>query len=159
MSEPQQPANPQQQPYPPQQHPTQPGQPYGAPGQPYGADAPPYARSAAGAAPASGAAATGNSLGTVALLVSAVAVGIGLVFRVLSQFLYASVGFDVVEILSNVLSFVVFLGSAAGLVLGLMALRRPAPHLLAAIAVGVAGSAVASTLAGALSGVFYSLGF
>ena len=129
----------------------QPGQPYTQPGQPYGVAAPPHA-------PGQGAPRSGG-LGRTALIVAASAVAIGLLWQLVTPFLYASVGFGVVELLSNLMNLVVLAGAGAGLLLGIIALRRPAPHLLAAIAIGVGGSTVIGTLVAWVSNVFYYLGF
>ncbi|WP_311257980.1 hypothetical protein [Microbacterium sp. WCS2018Hpa-9] len=130
----------------------QPGQPYAQPGQPYGVAAPPYAQGQA-TAPRSG------GLGRTALVVAVSAVAIGLLWQLITPFLYASVGFGAVELLSNLVNLVVMAGAGAALVLGIIALRRPAPHLLAAIAIGVGGSTVLGTLVAWASNVFYYLGF
>ncbi|WP_218054097.1 hypothetical protein [Microbacterium sp. 3J1] len=134
--------------------PGQPGQPYGAqPGQPYGAQ--PGTYGPASPAPVS----AGNPVGRTAFLVTVIAVGVGLVGQFLLQLLYASIGFQALSGVSSILEFLVFVGAAAGLVLGIAALRRPAPHLLAAIAIGIAGSTLAGTLVSVLSSAVYNLGF
>lgn len=148
-------------PYPPQQpgQPyAQPGQPYAQPGQPYAQPGQPYGVTASPYAPGQGAPPSGG-LGRTALIVAASAVAIGLLWQIVTPFLYASVGFGVVELLSNLMNLVVVAGAGTGLVLGIIALRRPAPHLLAAIAIGVGGSAVIGTLVAWVSNVFYYLGF
>ena len=77
----------------------------------------------------------------------------------ITPFLYSSVGYDAVEVVSNLVRVIVLLAAVAGLVLGLVALRRPAPHLLAAIAVGLAGSTVATVLVSWMSSLMYYIGF
>lgn len=128
----------------------QPGQPYVQPGQPYG-QAPAFA--AAPVTPVSGAA-----LGRIAFLVTVISVGLGLLLQAAMPFLYATVGLGGVDVLPSVVNFAVFVGSVVGLVLGLTALRRSGPHLLAAIAIGIAGSTILGTLASGLTSVFYSFG-
>lgn len=158
-------------PYPPQQPqppypPQQPGQPYAQPGQPYTQPAQPYAQpgqpyavAVPPSAPGQTTAPRSGGLGRTALVVAASAVAIGLLWQLVTPFMYASVGFGVVEFLSNLLNLVVMAGAGAGLVLGVIALRRPAPHLLAAIAIGVGGSTVIGTLVAWASNVFFYLGF
>ncbi len=130
----------------------QPGQPYAQPGQPFGVAAPPYAPGQA-TPPRSG------SLGRTALVIAASAVAIGLLWQLVTPFMYASVGFGVIDVLSNLVNLVVVAGAGVALVLGIVALRRPAPHLLAAIAIGVGGSTVIGTLVAWVSNVFYYFGF
>lgn len=129
---------------------SQPGQPYIQPGQPYGAPAQPYAPGQSGRP---------GTLGRTAFLVAVVGVAIGLLFQLVTPLLYMSIGFGVVDFLSNLVNLLVLAVAATGLVLGIIALRRPAPHLLAAIAVGVAGSTVVGTLVSWVSNVFYYFGY
>lgn len=127
-------------------------QPYTQPGQPYEVAAPPYPHR-----PGQGAPRTGG-LGRTALIVGVSAGAIGLLWQLVIPFLYASIGFGVVELLSNLVNLVVVAGAGAGLLLGLIALRRPAPHLLAAIAIGVGGGTAIGTLVAWVSNVFYYFG-
>ncbi|CAH0256992.1 hypothetical protein SRABI44_03344 [Microbacterium foliorum] len=90
---------------------------------------------------------------------SVVSVAVGLVSQLLAPLLYASVGVGVTSAVQGVLSLLVFAGAATGLVLGIIALRRPAPRLLAAIAVGVAAHSVLGTAVSFIASLFYSLGF
>ncbi|MBP2376685.1 hypothetical protein JOF42_000180 [Microbacterium phyllosphaerae] len=85
-------------------------------------------------------------------------VGFGLVSQLLLQFLYANSIIDWIAMgaVPSILNFLVFVGAATGIVLGIAALRRPAPHLLAAIAIGLAVNTVLGTLASGLSSVFYN---
>lgn len=101
---------------------------YGAPqGTPqYGAAAPAY----------------GNPLGRTAFLVAVGSGVIGVLFSVITPFLYSSGNYDVADSLGTVIGILVLLGGIAAGVLSIIALRRPAPHLLAAIALGIAGSVV-----------------
>lgn len=131
---------------------SQPGQPYSQPGQPYGS---PFAAVPQGA---SGAAARGN-LGRTAFIVALLAVAADLFVLLITPFLYSSVGYDAVEVVSNLILVVVLIAAVVGLVIGLIALRRPAPHLLAAVAVGLAGSTVATVLVSWMSSLMYYIGF
>lgn len=162
-----QPAQPQPQPQPQYSQPGQPysqpgqpyaqgapapGQPYGsAPGQPYASATPPYAQGASTARP--------GSLGRTAFLVAAISVAFGLVVQLVTPFFYASIGFGAVTLVSNLVNLVVLAGAAAGLWLGILALRRPAPHLPAAIAVGLAGSTLVGVLTSWIANLFSYVGF
>lgn len=129
----------------------QPAQPYRQPAQPYGVATPPYASGQTAPRP--------GSLGRTALIVAVSAAAVGLFFQIVTPFMYMSVGYQFVDLLSNLVNLIVLAGAGAGLVLGLIALRRPAPHLLAAIAIGVGGSAVVGTLVSWVSNLFYYFGF
>ncbi|GAA1228844.1 hypothetical protein GCM10009588_01800 [Microbacterium phyllosphaerae] len=164
------------QPYPPTSQPAQPsdrpsqsaqpGQPYAQPGQPYAQPGQPYAQpgqpygtphpTAGSGTPGSPKGA--NPLGRTAFLVAVLSVGFGLVSQLLLQFLYANSIIDWIAMgaVPSILNFLVFVGAATGIVLGIAALRRPAPHLLAAIAIGLAVNTVLGTLASGLSSVFYN---
>jgi hypothetical protein len=129
-----------------------PGQPYGSvPGQPYASATPPYAQGASTARP--------GSLGRTAFLVAAISVAFGLVVQLVTPFFYASIGFGAVTLVSNLVNLVVLAGAAAGLWLGILALRRPAPHLPAAIAVGLAGSTLVGVLTSWIANLFSYVGF
>lgn len=153
MSDPQH--NPEQTPSPQQarQASSPPGQPYSPPGQPYSApgDRSPYAQ-------APGRPNGRGTLGRTAFLLAAASVAFGLVMQLILPFFYASVGFSLVDVLSNLVNLVVLVGAAAGSVLGILALRRPAPHLLAAIAIGVGGSTVIGTIVAWVANLFYFIG-
>ena len=130
----------------------QPGQPYAQPGQPYGT---PYPTAGAGTP---GSPKGANPVGRTAFLVAVLSVGFGLVSQLLLQFLYANSIIDwmATGAVPSILNFLVFVGAATGLVLGIAALRRPGPHLLAAIAIGISVNTVLGTLASGLSSVFYN---
>lgn len=150
------------QPYPPASQPTQPsdrpsqsaqpGQPYAQPGQPYGTPYPTVGTGTPGSPKGA------NPVGRTAFLVAVLSVGFGLVSQLLLQFFYANSIIDWMAMgaVPSILNFLVFVGAATGLVLGIAALRRPAPHLLAAIAIGLAVNTVLGTLASGLSSVFYN---
>lgn len=149
MSEPQQPSA---QPYPP-------ASPYGSPqGTPqYGMPsqgAPQY-----GAPPQGGPqyAAPGNPLGRTAFLVAVVTGAIGILFSVITPFLYSSGNYDVADSLGTVIGILVLIGGIAAGVLSILALRRPAPHLLAAIALGIAGSVVVGRVITWMASLLYYL--
>lgn len=131
----------------------QPGQPYPQPGQPYGSSSTPGDPGDPSSRP------TGNPLGRLAFLVTVISVGVGLVLQLLIPMLYASVGFGAAGAVQSVLTFLVFAGAATGLVLGIAALRRPAPRLLAAIAIGVAAHTVLGTAVAFIANLFYGLAF
>lgn len=163
MNEPQQ-NQPGQHPQPGQPY-AQPGQPYAQPGQSYAQPGQPYPPSTAGQPPRSGSGSSSGSssgfagLGAIALLVAALSVAVGLAFQLVTPWLYASGGYAVVDSFSLAVNLLVLLGAVGGLVLGLIALRRPAPQVLAAIAVGFAGAAVLSRLVAWASSLFYAFGF
>ncbi|MEV7610532.1 hypothetical protein AB0N61_13710 [Microbacterium sp. NPDC089320] len=129
----------------------QPGQPHAQPGQPYGVTTPPY--SPGPTAPRAG------GLGRTAFVVAVSGAAVGLFFQIITPFLYMSIGYQFVDLLGNLVNLIVLAVAGTGLALGLIALRRPAPHLLAAIAIGVGGSTVVGTLISWVSSLFYYFGF
>ncbi|MBO9625727.1 MAG: hypothetical protein J7484_05055 [Microbacterium sp.] len=133
---------------------------YGAPQYPaapaYGAPAAQYG--AAGANVPYGPTASGDTLGRTAFLIAIIAVGIGFLWSLATPFVIRSGNYDVVESVSNVSSILLVLAGAAALVTAIIALRRPAPHLMAAIAVGLAGSTLAGRLVSWLVGLVYLIG-
>lgn len=128
--------------YPPQGQHYQ-GQPYQ--GQPYQGQgypaAPPTPR------------ASGGALGRIAFIVALVALGIRLLSSLLTPLLYSGDYYGAMMGFTGVINFLVFLGNAGALAVGIVALRRSGPHLLAAIAIGLAGAAFVGYLATALSSV------
>ena len=111
----------------PQAHPAAPH--YPAPGQPQQA----Y--------PAVPAASTGNPLGRTAFIIAIVTLAINLLSSLARPYFYtASIGYDAVIVLDNLIGVVSFLVYGLALVLGIMAVRRATAHLLAGIAIGVAGA-------------------
>ncbi|MFJ4223177.1 hypothetical protein [Microbacterium sp. NPDC089695] len=132
----------------PQQYPAQPQNPGYPQGQPY----PQYA-----AQPSTRP--SGGSLGRIAFVLALVALGVGLVVNLFAPLFYASIGYDVADAISTVIGGFVLLANAAALVLGLIAIRRTPPHLLAAIAIGIAGASIAVRLASWVSNLFFYIGF
>lgn len=131
MSQPQQPsAQPYGSPTPPPQY---------SPGAPYGTPAP------------------GNPLGRTAFLVAVAAAGLGILFSVITPYLYTSGNYDIADSLGTVISILVLIGGVAAGVLSILALRRPAPHLLAAIALGIAGSVVIGRVLSWMASLIYYL--
>ena len=90
-------------------------------------------------------AAPGNPLGRAAFLIALITFGIGLLGTVAGPLLYFTTGFGAIEIISGASGLITLLGYGTALVLGIIALRRAAPHLLAGIAIGIAGSGVVGT--------------
>lgn len=123
--------------YPPQGRHHQ-GQPYQGQGYPA---APPTPR------------ASGGALGRIAFIVALVALGIRLLSSLLTPLLYSGDYYGAMMGFTGVINFLVFLGNAGALAVGIVALRRSGPHLLAAIAIGLAGAAFVGYLATALSSV------
>ncbi|KJL47888.1 hypothetical protein RS84_01516 [Microbacterium hydrocarbonoxydans] len=138
MSESQQPSA---QPYPP-------ASPYGAP------QAAPHGALQQGP-PSHGAPAAAKPLGRTAFLVAVATAGLGLLFSMITPFLYTSGNYDVADSLGAVIGILLLLGGIAGSVLAILALRRPAPHLLAAIALGIAGSLVVGRVLTWMSSLLY----
>lgn len=124
-----------------------PGQPYGAPGQPpYGVPGPAYAAGQRGAT---------NSLGRTAFIVALITLAVGLLSQLSVPLLYGSGMYGVVAPVSTALNTVLFIANAAALTLGLIALRRPAPHVFAGIAVGISGAGLAGVVMSWLTSVFF----
>lgn len=117
--------------------PAQPPQP-NRPGQP---NQPAYAAPGAPAAPAGT-----NPLGKVALIIALVTLGLHIVLALATQLLIRTAGVAVFQIVNVGGTVLMLVGSIAALTLGVMALRRPAPHAIAGIAVGIAIAGIATTL-------------
>jgi hypothetical protein len=118
------------------QPPLQPGRPYGAPALP-------------------GSTAGGNSLGRIAFIVALASLLVSTLAQLASPFLYSGGSFEVAGAISSVVNIVVVAACAAALVLGLVALRRPAPHLLAAIAIGIGGAGLVVRVVSWVSNQFF----
>lgn len=142
MSEPQQPSA---QPYPP-------ASPYGSP-----QGTPQYGTPPQGGPQYGAPAAPGNPLGRTAFLVAVVTGAVGILFSVITPFLYSSGNYDVADSLGTVIGILVLIGGIAAGVLSILALRRPAPHLLAAIALGIAGSVVVGRVITWMASLLYYL--
>ncbi|CAH0185762.1 hypothetical protein SRABI76_01646 [Microbacterium oxydans] len=128
------------------QYPTAPQYP-AAPQNPATAQYPPAAQhpGATRAAPRQG-----NVLGRVAFIVALVTLAIGMLFSLARPLIYSVAQYTASAIggLEALVGVVPLIGAVVALVLGLVALRRPAPHLLAGIAIGIAGSHILSAMAG-----------
>lgn len=165
------------QPYPPQQYPPQPYPPHQPAGAPQGlpSTAAPYPPSAQplgsqqSAAPSYAAAgypayapkpaASAQALGRTALIIALVTFGIGLLATFLFPILYSTVGYSYnlsYSLFNGVASFLTIAGSAAALILGLIAIRRPGSPVLAGIAIGLAASEIAGTVVSWISSLFYA---
>lgn len=90
-------------------------------------------------------AAPGNPLGRAAFLIALITFGIGLLGTVAVPLLYSTTGYGAIEIITGASGLITLLGYGTALVLGIVGLRRPAPHVLAGIAIGIAGSGVVGT--------------
>ena len=149
--QPPQAAAPQQ--YQAQQQPTAPQPPYGQqsygqhshPQQPYGQQR----RSAAG---------PGNPLARTAFIVALVVAAVGALQVLLQPFVLASFSYDAGNfgVFSFLFGVIIFLGSAAALVLGLIAIRRPGGQVLAGIAIGVGGVQLFGIVLGWMSSLFFN---
>lgn len=139
-------------PYPSQQ---QPAQPYGAPqGQSsHYAAAPHYAAASSTATGSAGA-------GRLAFVLALASLGLGLLtsiaYPLVFRWFYDSAAIGALGVVSNGLIFVVAL---AGLLLGVVAARRPGSKMLPGIAIGITGSQLAGILVSWVSNLFYALPF
>lgn len=127
--------------------PQQPIPPHGThsfPGQPAQPGPPAQPAYAAPGAPASPAGT--NPLGKVALIIALVTLGLNIVLALATQLLIRTAGVAMFQIVNVGGTVLMLIGSIAALVLGVMALRRPAPHAIAGIAVGIAIAGLATTL-------------
>ncbi|WP_407359080.1 hypothetical protein LTA6_001492 [Microbacterium sp. LTA6] len=101
-------------------------------------------------------AASGNALGRAAFLIALITFGIGLLGTLAIPLVYTvGIGTVFVEIITSASGLISVIGYAAALVLGIVALRRPAPHILAGIAIGIAGSGVVGTAVAWIATLFY----
>ncbi|MBO9625728.1 MAG: hypothetical protein J7484_05060 [Microbacterium sp.] len=147
---------PQQPGYAPQQY----GQPQGAPG--YGAqEAPGYPAQGLGYpgqvyTPA--AARPAGSLGRTAFILALVGLGVGLLMTLLYPLMFNTLGFGIyglAGIVNFAFGFVVVAASVAALAIGLVAIRRQGPKILAGIAVGIAAAGITGTLVSWLTNLVY----
>lgn len=153
-AQPQQPPAAPQQPYPPQPHQQQAAPQHPQPQHPQ-AQHPGYAAHPGGPAPERTQTGPGNPLGRTAFLIAVVMLGIGLLAVLVQPFLYGAGDYQLIGLFNVIVSIIVVLGSVAALVIGLIALRRPAPHFLAGIAVGIAGVEILGRIVGWVSTLFY----
>lgn len=128
-------------------------QPYGQP--PYGQQ--PYGQQTHGHQPRA-ASGSGNPLARTAFIIALVVAAVGALQILLQPFVFASFdysagGFGAYNL---VFAVIVFLGSAAALVLGLIAVRRSGGQALAGIAIGVGGVQLLGIVLGWISSVFYN---
>jgi hypothetical protein len=150
---------------------------YGQPqAQPYGQAAPqgayphpgaaPYAATqqpAYGASPAPArAAGSSNTLARVAFIIALAVAAIGALQVLIQPFLLSSIGYysgygdGGYGIFTLLFGVVTFLASAAALVLGLIAVRRPGGQVFAGVAIGVGGVQLLGIVLGWISSLFYA---
>jgi len=85
-------------------------------------------------------------------------VGIGAIQSLAQPFIFFSSGYGPGSgFITFVFTVILFLGSAAALVLGLIASRRPGRKLLSGIAIGAGGAQVIGILFGWVSSLFYGI--
>lgn len=171
MSEPQQPSVPpygQPNPYvaqPPAGQPQPAQQPYQQ--QPYPAATPGYTQNPApygqqafvgapqtypGAAPSRPV--SSANLGRTALIIALVGFGLGLLRSMMYPLMYPLIGHGPIWF-TTMIDFVLLLVAVAALVVGLIAVRRPGPKVLAGIAIGIAAAQIASIVISGISNTFY----
>jgi hypothetical protein len=160
MSEPQQPpAQPSGTPphYAGSHYPSQPytGQPNGGQayaGQPYPAQ--PYPDQQRPASSGS------SGLGRIAFLLAVISLGLGLLVTLSYPLMYRMMGDpSAIGVFGAVGNGLVLIIAVAGLVLGLMSVRRPGPQVLAGIAIGVTASQLVGIVVSWASNLFYALSF
>lgn len=140
--------------------PSQPSQPYT--GQPYGEQA--YAGQPYPAQPypeQQRPASSGSSgLGRIAFLLAVISLGLGLLVTLSYPLMYRMMGDpSAIGVLGAVGNGLVLIIAVAGLVLGLMSVRRPGPQVLAGIAIGVTASQLVGIVVSWASNLFYALSF
>ncbi|KJQ55788.1 hypothetical protein [Microbacterium sp. SA39] len=120
-----------------------------APQPPYGQQ--PYGQQAR---PTSG---STNSLARTAFIIALVVAAVGALQILVQPFVFSSFSYDASSygVFSFLFAVIIFLGSAAALVLGLIALRRPGGQALAGIAIGVGGIQLIGVVLGWMSSLFY----
>lgn len=156
--QPEHPEHPQLPPYAPQ--PPQPGYApsgYGQPGNPQYAQ-PGYAQPAY-SQPGYGAAPAGGTLGRTALIIAAVALATGVIFSLLTPALISGAYTNpwLFQTISSVRAIVGMLLAAAGLILGILAVRRRSQPVLGGIAIGIGAAEILGTLAAFLSSFLYAV--
>ncbi|MBE7952980.1 hypothetical protein ABTZ44_08095 [Microbacterium oxydans] len=99
---------------------------------------------------------TGNPLGTVAFLIAVIAFAVNLVISLTAPFAYfAADGYGWYNALSGLVGVVSLVAYVLAFILGLVAVRRPGPHLLAGIAIGIAGVGAIGMATTWMSSLFY----
>ncbi|KJL22206.1 hypothetical protein RN51_02086 [Microbacterium oxydans] len=99
---------------------------------------------------------TGNPLGRVAFLIAVIAFAVNLVVSLTAPFAYfAADGYGWYSVISGLVAAVSLVGYVLAFILGLVAVRRPAPHLLAGIAIGIAGVGAIGMVTTWASSLFY----
>ncbi len=153
------PQQPQAQPGSPQQPQAQPGSPYPGqpyPGQPYPGQAypgQPYPGEAHPAQPGAG-------LGRIAFLLAVVSLAIGLVVTLSYPLMFRMTGDpSTIGAFSAIGNGLVLVVAVAGLILGLISVRRQGSKILAGIAIGIAASQLAGIVISWVSNLFYALPF
>ncbi|WP_426187346.1 hypothetical protein [Microbacterium sp. TWP3-1-2b2] len=87
-----------------------------------------------------------NTPGKIGFIIGLVGLGLGLLQNVIVQIMIRSQAYDLINLISGVLSVIVFLAAAAALAFGIIGLKRVgAPHALAGIATGLGGAGVIGT--------------
>ncbi|NYF26736.1 hypothetical protein [Microbacterium sp. JAI119] len=101
---------------------------------------------------------TGNPLGRVAFLIAVIAFAVNLVISLTAPFAYfAADGYGWYNALSGLVGVVSLVAYVLAFILGLVAVRRPGPHLLAGIAIGIAGVGAIGMATTWMSSLFYQL--
>ncbi|WP_217184872.1 hypothetical protein [Streptomyces sp. AC495_CC817] len=130
------------------------GQPYPGPPQSY-AGTHPYGSAPYPGGP--GAASSGEPLGRTAFVIAVIGAGLSLLLTLLTPVLLGSGNYEALDPVSSGVGIIAFLGYVAALVLGIVSLRRPESNLLAAIAVGIAGSGAVLTAFSWMSSLVWGL--
>lgn len=155
-TQPSQPSQPSQPPQPSQpSQPAQPSPPYS--GQPYGGQAYAGQPFPAQQRPASSG---GSGLGRIAFFLAVISLGIGLLVTLSYPLMYRMMGDpSAIGVFGAVGNGLVLIIAVAGLVLGLMSVRRPGSQVLAGIAIGVTASQLVGIVVSWASNLFYALSF
>jgi len=127
-----------------QNHPPQSTPPYGYPGQAY---------------PAAPPAASAGGLGRVAFILALVGLVISLLGTLPFPLLAGGYGLSslgLIGVLSGAAGVITFLLSVVALILGIVAVRRPGPHVLAGIAIGIAASQAVGAFLTWISTLFHA---
>lgn len=101
-----------------------------------------------------------NAPGKIGFIIGLVGLSLSLLLNVIIQIMIRSQGYELINLISGVMSVIIFLAAAAALVFGIIGLRRVgAPHALAGIATGLGGAGVVGTgfnfILNAFSAAFY----